>query len=261
MSNFDIQYKELVKDILENGYYASNRTKDKTKKVFGKILRFNLQEEFPILTIKKTGFKTLTQEMLWIYQIASNDVNWLNKRGIHIWDEWKLEDGTIGKAYGFQIQKYNQIGKLIETLKTDPQSRRMVINLWNLDDLNTMSLTPCMYNHVADVNDGKLNWHTTIRSSDVGLGLPFNVSQTAVLVHMLAQVTGLQVGEMLFTLVNAHLYEQHFEPIQEIFNREPYPAPKLWLNPNIANFYDFTIDDVKLIDYKYHPHIPLRVSV
>jgi thymidylate synthase len=261
MSNFDIQYMNLIMDILDNGYYDSNRTTDKTKKVFGKTLRFNLQEEFPILTLKKTGFKTLTQEMMWIYQVGSNDVKWLNDRGITIWDEWKFADNTIGKAYGYQIKKYDQVGKLIDSLKNNPQSRRMVLNLWNVEDLDEMALTPCMYNHVADVSNGKLNWHTTIRSSDAALGLPYNVAQTAVLVHMLAQVAGLQVGELLFTLVNAHLYEQHFEPIEAIFERKPYPAPKLWINESITNFYDFTIDDIKLIDYKYHPHISMRVSV
>lgn len=260
MSSVDIQYKELVKDILENGYYAENRTEDNTKKVFGKTLRFNLAEEFPILTIKQTGIKTLTQEMFWIYQQGNNDISWLNERGIAIWDEWKLEDGTIGKAYGYQVAEYDQVNKVIDTLRNNPQSRRMLINLWNVADLDAMALPPCMFLHIADVNEGKLNWHTTIRSSDVGLGLPYNIAQTAVMVNMIAQVTGLELGELVVSLVNAHLYEQHFEPIQAIFEREPYEAPKLWLNPEIKEFKDFTINDVKLIGYKYHPHIPMRVS-
>lgn len=261
MANVDIQYMNLVDDILKNGYLDDNRTIDRTKKVFGKTLRFNLQEEFPILTLKKTGFKTLTQEMLWIYQQQSNDVTWLNDRGITIWDEWQMPDKTIGKAYGYQIKKHDQMVKLLHGLKTDPQGRRHIINLWNVEDLSDMALTPCMFLHCADVNDGRLNWHTFIRSSDAGLGLPYNIAQTAVLVHMVAQSVGLQVGDLVVSITNAHLYEQHFEPIQEIFNRKPFPAPKLWLNPEIEDFYEFTIEDVKLINYQYHPHIPMRVSV
>lgn len=261
MSKVDELYIDLVKDILDNGYYDKNRTEDKTKKVFGKVLRFNLQNEFPILTVKHTGFKTLTQEMLWIYQQGSNDVSWLNNRGIKIWDEWKLVDGTIGKAYGYQIRKYNQVEKLINTLKNNPQSRRMMINLWNVEELEEMALTPCMFNHIADVNDGKLNWHTTIRSSDVALGLPYNIAQTAVLVNLIAHVTNLNIGELMITITNAHLYEQHFEPIKSIFERKPYDAPTLWLNPDIREFKDFTINDIKLIDYKSHPSISMKVSV
>jgi thymidylate synthase len=261
LSQIDEQYKKLVMDIIKNGYYAGNRTSDMTKKVFGRTLRFNLQQEFPMLTLKHTGIKTLTQEMLWIYQQGSNDVRWLNERGIKIWDEWKLEDETIGLAYGYQIRKYDQVNKLIHTLKTNPQSRRMMINLWNVEDLDQMALTPCMFGHIADVNDGRLNWHTTIRSSDVALGLPYNIAQVAVLVHMIAQVTNLQVGELMISITNAHLYEQHFEPLKVIFKRYPYEAPTLWLNPKITNFEDFTIDDVKLIGYERHSPIIMRVSI
>ncbi|MFI2856943.1 thymidylate synthase [Paenibacillus sp. JSM ZJ436] len=261
MATFDLQYKELIRDILENGYEDTNRTADKSKKVFGKVIRINLAEEFPLLTLKHTGIITLTEEMRWIYQIASNNVEWLQERGIKIWDEWRLKDGTIGHAYGYQVGKYNQVTNLINTLKNDPQSRRMMIDLWNVADLDKMSLTPCMFNHIADVNDGKLNWHTTIRSSDTPLGLPYNVAQVAVMVNMIAQVTGLQLGELMIVITNAHVYEQQYEAIKEILNREPYPAPKLWLNPDIKDFYDFTIDDVKVIDYKYHPSIKMRVSV
>ncbi|MEK4427663.1 thymidylate synthase [Paenibacillus sp. FSL M7-0802] len=262
MSSVDNQYLALVRDILENGYEDTNRTADRSKKVFGKVLRFNLAEEFPLLTLKFTGYKTLTKEMLWIYQQGSNDVQWLNDRGIKIWDEWKLPDGTIGEAYGAQIKKHNQINKLINELKNNPQSRRMVIDLWAVADLDKMSLTPCMFNHIADVNDGKLNWHTTIRSSDVALGLPYNIAQTAILVHMIAQVAGLQVGELMIAITNAHLYEQHYEPIKEIFNRTSYPAPKLWLDPTVTDFHEFDVDKhVKMLDYQSHPSIKMRVSV
>lgn len=261
MGSFDEQYLQLVKDILENGYYAGNRTADKTKKVFGRVLRFNLQEEFPALTLKFTPTKTLTTEMRWIYQVQSNDVTWLQERNCYIWDEWVDENNTIGKAYGYQVKKHRQMDQLIHDLKHNSQSRRMMINLWQCEDLKEMQLTPCMFNSIWDVNNGRLNVHITIRSSDVALGLPFNVAQMAILVHMLAQVTNLEAGEMMVCITNAHLYEQHFEPIQAIFEREPYPVPKLWLNPEIKNFYDFETKDIKLIDYKYHPAIPMRVSV
>ncbi len=261
MSNFDLQYRVLVKDILDNGYYGENRTADNTKKVFGKVITVDLQEEFPMLTLKYTPFKSLVNEMRWIYQIQSNDVTWLQERNIHIWDEWTDEFNTIGEAYGRQVEKHSQMDKLISDLKYNNQSRRMMVNLWQCEDLDKMQLTPCMFNSIWDVNNDHLNTHVTIRSSDVALGLPFNVAQMAVLNHMLAQVTKLKPGKMIFVLTNAHLYEQQFKPIQEIFNREPYKAPELFINTEINNFYNFTEQDVKLLDYKYHPHIKMRVSI
>ncbi|MEK4907503.1 thymidylate synthase [Niallia sp. FSL M8-0099] len=261
MSEFDIQYKELVSDILKNGYYAENRTEDNTKKVFGKVITVNLQQEFPMLTLKFTPFKSLVNEMRWIYQIQSNDVTWLQERKIHIWDEWANEKNTIGNAYGYIVNKHKQMDKLLADLKNNNQSRRMMINLWQCEDLNKMMLTPCMFNSIWDVNDGHLNTHVTIRSSDVALGLPFNVAQMSVLNHMLAQVSGLKAGRIIFCLTNAHIYEQHFEAMKEILNREPYDAPIFSLNKNIKDFYSFTDKDVNLLNYKYHPHIKMRVSV
>lgn len=261
MNKFDLQYKELIKDILENGYLAENRTTDKTKKVFGKVITIDLQKEFPMLTLKFTPFKTLVNEMRWIYQIQSNDVTWLQERGVKIWNEWSDSQNTIGEAYGAQVKKHDQMNKLIYDLKYNNQSRRMMINLWQCEDLDKMMLTPCMFNSIWDVNDGHLNTHVTIRSSDAALGLPFNVAQLAVLNHMLAHTSGLKAGKMIFCLTNAHLYEQHFEPMKEILNRESYTSPSLWINEDVKDFYDFTDDDVRLIDYRYHPHIPMRVSI
>jgi thymidylate synthase len=261
LSNFDIQYRNLVQDILDNGYYAENRTADNTKKVFGKVITVDLQKEFPMLTLKFTPFKSLVNEMRWIYQVQSNDVTWLQDRNIHIWDEWVDENNTIGNAYGYQVKKHAQMDKLLHDLKHNNQSRRMMINLWQCEDLDKMQLTPCMFNSIWDVNDGFLNTHVTIRSSDVALGLPYNVAQMAVLNHMLSQVSGLKPGKMIFCLTNAHLYEQQFEPIREIFERLPYESPKLWIDESITDFYQFTDEHVKIIDYKYHPHIKMRVSV
>jgi thymidylate synthase len=261
MSQMDLQYRAIVREILDHGHYGANRTEDNTKKVFGKVMNFDLQEEFPILTLKFTPFRILTEEMRWIYQEASNDVTWLQDRNVHIWDEWADENNTIKKAYGYQVKKHDQMNNLIFDLKNNNQSRRMIINLWQNEDLKEMALMPCMFLSIWDVTDGFLNVHITIRSNDFGLGNPFNIAQMAVLVHMLAQVTGLKAGKMIVAITNAHLYEHHFEPIQAIFDREPYPAPKFWINPEIKDFYDFTVDDVKLIDYQYHPSVPMRVSI
>ena len=185
MGQIDIQYKELVRDILENGYFDENRTADKTKKVFGRQLRFDLSKEFPMLNLKNTGIKTLTLEMLWIYQIASNVVKWLQDRGVEIWDEWEKPDGTIGESYGAQIKKFEQVKRIIHLLKTNPQSRHMIINLWNFQDLPEMALPPCMFEHIADVNDGRLNWQTTIRSSDVALGLQLKIQKNKIMLRLI----------------------------------------------------------------------------
>lgn len=250
-----------MRDILENGYYAENRTTDKTKKVFGKVITVDLQKEFPMLTLKFTPFKSLVNEMRWIYQEQSNDVTWLQDRGIKIWDEWVDENNTIGNAYGYIVNKHKQMDKLLHDLKHNNQSRRMMINLWQCEDLDKMQLTPCMFNSIWDVNDGFLNTHVTIRSSDVPLGLPYNVAQMAVLNHLLAHVSGLKPGKMIFCLTNAHLYEQQFEAMEAILERESYESPKLVIDKSITNFYDFTDEHIKLEGYKYHPHIKMRVSV
>jgi thymidylate synthase len=261
MNQADKQYLDIVKDILENGYYDNNRTGIPTKKLFGKLFRFDLQKEFPILTTKFVPFKTLVKELFWIYVMQSNDVRELQKMGVTVWDEWMQNDGTIGKAYGYQIAKYKQIDKLIEGLKNDPQSRRHIMTLWNLDDLEDMALQPCAFQTMWDVSNGYLNCTLIQRSGDMGLGVPFNTAQYAVLVHMIAQVTGLKVGVFNHYINNAHLYENHWEQIKKQLEREPFPSPKLWINPEIKNFYDFTIDDIKLIDYQHHPKIEMEVAV
>ena len=232
MSLYDKKYLSIVEDILNNGYYDNNRTGMPTYKLPHQVMQFNLEKEFPILTTKFVAFKTAVKEMLWIYRDQSNDVTKLQEQNVRIWDEWVDENNTIGRGYGYQIAKFNQIDKLIETLKTNPQDRRMLMTMWNIEDLPHMTLQPCCFMTMWDVTDGKLNCMLIQRSGDVPLGVPFNTSQYAVLVHLIAQVTGLE-----------------------------YEAPKLWINPEITNFYDFTADDIKLIDYKYHPAIKMEVSV
>ena len=281
MSKWDKQYLDLCKDILDNGYYSENRTGINTYKLPHKILRFDLEEEFPILTTKFVAFKSATLEMLWFYQAQSNDVRWLQERNVKIWNEWEINDAgyyngkffgkkyahTIGTAYGYIVKKYKLIDNLIEALKTNPNDRRMIMSLWQNSELKTASLPSCVWNSEWDVTDGKLNCMVTQRSCDVGLGLPFNITQYAVLVHLIAQVTGLKPGIMTWCINNAHIYENQVEGIKLQLTRlkDAYDAPKLYINPEIKDFYKFDnskeLKDIKLIDYKYHEKIKMEVAV
>ncbi|MDO5518800.1 MAG: thymidylate synthase [Clostridium sp.] len=260
MSTYDAKYLAIAKDILENGYFDTNRTGVSTYKLPHQVMQFNLEKEFPILTTKRVAFKTAVREILWIMQKQSNNINDLAG---HIWDEWADEDGSIGKAYGYQVKKYHQIDNLIQSLKENPQDRRMMINIWNWEDLPEMNLAPCCFLSMWDVTDGRLNCMLIQRSGDIPLGVPFNSSQYAVLTHLLAQVTGLKPGLFTHVINNAHIYENQVEGMKLQLTRkdEAYEAPKLWINPEIKDFYDFTEDDIKLIDYKHHETIKMPVSV
>lgn len=253
MSLADTQYLNIAGNILFSGYYDKNRTEFNTFKLPHQIMQFDLEKEFPILTTKFVAFKTAVREMLWIYRDQSNDVTLLQEQNVTVWDKWVDENNTIGRGYGYQVAKYKQIDKLIETLITNPQDRRMIISLWNIEDLPYMELQPCAFQTLWDVNDGRLNCMLIQRSGDWALGIPFNLAQYAVLVHLIAQVTGLKPGLLTHVINNAHIYENHIPGIQkQISNKEKaFKAPKLWINPEIKNFYDFTIDDIKLINYKY----------
>lgn len=263
MSLADKQYLQIVEDIIENGYYDNNRTGIPTYKLPHKIMQFNLQKEFPILTTKFVAFKTAVKELLWIFKDQSNDVRKLQEQNVHIWDEWMLEDGTIGPAYGYQIAKYNQVDRLIDALKNNPQDRRMMMLLWNFDDLPKMALQPCCFLTMWDVTEGYLNCSLIQRSGDIPLGVPFNTSQYAVLVHLIAQVTGLKPGLFTHFINNAHIYENQLEGMKLQLSRkdQSLDAPKLWINPEIKNFYDFTAEDIKLIDYKHLGKIEMEVAV
>jgi len=263
MSKYDHTYLSIAENILKNGYYDSNRTINNTYKLPHQIMQFNLEEEFPILTTKKIGFKTAVKEMLWIYKDQSNNVKKLQEENVHIWDEWMMSDGTIGTSYGYIVEKYKQIDELIHNLKTDPQNRRMIISLWQIPYLATGPLHPCAFLTMWDVSHGKLNCMLVQRSGDWPLGIPFNTSQYAVLVHLIARVTNHKPGIFTHVINNAHIYENQVEGIKLQLSRKDkaYPAPKLWLNPNITNFYDFTINDIKLENYKYHETIKMDVSV
>jgi thymidylate synthase len=282
----------LVRNIMDVGYYDNNRTGMPTKKLSHQSITVDLQREFPILKTKQVFFKTAVKEILWIMQKQSNVVQDLKDVGCNVWNEWEGEDGTIGKAYGYQVKQYHQIDNLIKMLKENPQDRRMMINLWNWQDLPEMNLAPCCFLSMWDVTDGELNCMLVQRSGDVGLGVPFNTTQYAVLTHLIAQATGLKVGRLTHIINNAHIYENHFDAMKEqldrydklvhsIYNYDTFKEfhknithedynkiqdicssnPKLKLNSNIKDFYDFTIDDIELEDYKHMGKLQMEVSV
>lgn len=263
MSLYDKQYLNIVENILENGYYDQNRTGVATYKLPHQIMQFDLEKEFPILTTKFVAFKTAVKELLWIYKDQSNSVKKLQEQNVKIWNEWMMEDGTIGTSYGWVVKKFDQLYKLIDALKNNPQDRRMMINLWQIPYLDTGALHPCCFLTMWDVTDGRLNCMLVQRSGDIPLGVPFNTSQYAVLVHLLAQVTGLKPGLFTHVINNAHIYENQVEGMKLQLTRkdEAYEAPKLWINPEIKDFYDFTPEDIKLVDYKHHEAIKMEVSV
>ena len=263
MSLADTQYLQIIENILDHGYYANNRTGIATYKLPHQVMQFNLAEEFPILTTKFVAFKTAIKELLWIWQLQSNDVRQLQAMNVKVWDEWMREDGTIGKAYGYQIAKYKQLDNLLDMLKNDPQSRRMIVTLWNIEDLPDMALQPCAYETLWDVTDGRLNCMLIQRSGDMGLGVPFNTAQYAALVHMIAQVSGLQPGQFTHVINNAHIYENHVEALRTQLERknEALEAPVLRINPDIKNFYDFTPKDITLEGYEHLGKLSMTVAV
>lgn len=265
MSYADIVFKENCRDIIENGYSTKNEkvrpvwedgTPAYTIKKFGVVNRYDLSKEFPILTLRYTNWKNAIDEMLWIWQKKSNKVSELNS---HIWDSWMGEDGTIGKAYGYQLGvkhqykegMFDQVDRVLYDLKNNPYSRRIMTNIYNFEDLHEMNLYPCAYSMTFNVVDGKLNAILNQRSQDTLTANNWNVVQYAVLVHMLAQVSDLQVGELVHVIADMHIYDRHIPLVKELLEREPLPAPKFEINKDIKNFYDFTVDDFKITDYKY----------
>lgn len=264
MSLADQKYLAIIQNILDSGALGDNRTGMPAYKLPHQIMQFDLEKEFPILTTKFVAFKTAVKEILWIWQKQSNDVRELQKWNCHVWDEWMREDGTIGKAYGYQLGKYHQVDTLLETLKKDPQSRRMVVDLWNVHDLPDMALQPCAFLTMWDVSDdGRLNCMLVQRSGDMGLGVPFNMSQYAALVCMIAQVSGLRPGLFTHVINNAHIYANHVDQLKLQLTRLPdaYEAPKLILDPDIKDFYDFQPEDIRLENYQHHDKIAMEVSV
>ena len=276
MSAADDLFINMCKDIIEYGYSTEGEkvrpkwedgTFAYTIKRFGVVNRYDLSKEFPALTLRKTYVKSAVDEMLWIWQKKSNNIHDLNS---HIWDEWADEDGSIGKAYGYQLgvkHRYkegmmDQVDRVIYDLKNNPYSRRIMTNIYVHQDLHEMNLYPCAYSMTFNVTDGRLNAILNQRSQDVLAANNWNVVQYAVLVHMLAQVCDLQVGELVHVIADAHIYDRHIEIVKELIRRPTYPAPVFKLNPDIHDFYEFTPDDFTLENYQAGPqvkNIPIAV--
>lgn len=275
MSLADQIFIDMCKDIIENGTSTEGEkvrpvwedgTSAYTIKKFGVVNRYDLSKEFPALTLRKTAIKTCVDEMLWIWQRKSNNINDLKG---HIWDEWADETGSIGKAYGYQMavkHQYkegmmDQVDRVIYDLKNNPFSRRIMTNIYVHQDLSEMHLYPCAYSMTFNVTQRPgedklvLNAILNQRSQDVLAANNWNVCQYAVLVHMLAQVCDMQVGELVHVIADAHIYDRHVDIVKELITREQYPAPKFWINPEIKDFYEFTPDDIKLIDYETGPQV------
>jgi thymidylate synthase len=266
MSYADKVFVQNIKDILENGVWDTDKdvrpkwldgTPAHTIKKFGLVNRYDLSKEFPIITIRQTAYKKAIDELLWIWQKKSNNVADLNS---HIWDSWTDENGTIGKAYGYQLgvkHKYkegmfDQVDRVIYDLKNNPTSRRIMTNIFNHADLNEMQLYPCAYSMTFNVTGNKLNAILNQRSQDMLTANNWNVCQYAVLVHMLAQVCGYEVGELVHVIADAHIYDRHIPLVKEIIEHEQFDAPKFEINKDIKDFYKFTVDDIKFIDYKFN---------
>ena len=267
MSHADIIFKQNMLDILENGFWDTelevrphweDGTPAHTVKKFGIVNCYDLQEELPILTLRKTAFKSCLDEILWIWQKKSNNVHDLHS---HIWDSWADETGSIGKAYGYQLAKkaiykegeFDQVDRVLFDLKHNPQSRRIMTNIYNFEDLHEMGLYPCAYSMTFNVSGDTLNGILNQRSNDMLTANNWNVLQYSLLLHMFAQVSGLKVGKLLHVIADAHIYDRHVELVKKVISNEPKPAPKLWINPEIKNFYDFTLDDFRLEGYEFTP--------
>lgn len=262
------QYQLLLKHILDTGTQKQDRTGTGTTSVFGYQMRFNLQEGFPMVTTKKLHLKSIIYELLWFLS-GSTNVDYLRQHGVKIWDEWARPDGSLGPIYGQQWRSwtgadgkvYDQIMDVLHQIKTNPDSRRMIVNAWNVADLPQMALSPCHALFQFYVANGKLSCQLYQRSADVFLGVPFNIASYALLTLMMAQVTGLHPGEFIHTFGDAHLYSNHLNQATEQLTRKPFPLPTMKLNPDIKDLFDFKFEDFSLENYVAHPHIKAPVAV
>ena len=269
MSKADNIFVTMCKDIIENGFSSHGQsvrakwedgTMAHTIKKFAVVNRYELSEEFPILTLRPTNLKAAVDELLWIWQRKSSNVHDLNSR---IWDSWADDQGSIGKAYGYQLGikhkycegEFDQVDRVLFDLKHNPYSRRIIVNMYNHTDLHQMNLYPCAYSMTFGVTDKKLNAILNQRSQDVLVANNWNVAQYAILVHVLAQVNNLEVGELIHVVADAHIYDRHIPLVRELIQRTAYPAPKLIINPDIKDFYDFRVEDFVLENYQSGPQI------
>ncbi|MBD65990.1 MAG: thymidylate synthase [Halobacteriovoraceae bacterium] len=262
------QYLDLMSRVYDNGTLKEDRTGTGIKSVFGHQMRFNLQDGFPMVTTKKLHLKSIIHELLWFLK-GSGNVSYLQENGVRIWNEWADENGDLGPVYGVQWRSWqgadgkthDQIKNVIEQIKTNPNSRRLIVNAWNVGELENMALPPCHMFFQFYVADGKLSCQLYQRSADIFLGVPFNIASYALLTHMMAQVCDLEVGEFVHTLGDAHIYSNHMEQCKLQMSREPRPLPKLKINKDVKDIDQFKFEDFELEGYDPHPHIKGVVAV
>lgn len=262
------QYLDLLQHVLDHGILKEDRTGTGTHSVFGYQMRFDLQDGFPLLTTKKLHLKSIIHELLWFLKGDTN-VKYLQENGVRIWNEWADENGDLGHIYGYQWRSWpdyngghiDQIKEAIDTIQNNPDSRRIIVSAWNVADLPQMNLPPCHAFFQFYVANGKLSLQLYQRSADIFLGVPFNIASYALLLMMVAQVTGLEAGDFVHTLGDAHIYNNHIEQVREQLSREPRALPKMKLTPNVKSIFDFKYEDFELTDYNPHPHIAGKVAV
>ncbi len=262
------QYHDLMKEVLAKGVKKSDRTGTGTISVFGHQMRFNLAEGFPMVTTKKLHLKSIIYELLWFLK-GSTDNNWLKERGVSIWNEWAAPDGDLGPIYGYQWRSWpapngqhiDQITEVIDTIKKNPDSRRIIVSAWNVADIPRMALAPCHAFFQFYVADGKLSCQLYQRSADIFLGVPFNIASYALLTHMVAQQCNLEVGDFVWTGGDCHLYSNHLEQVDLQLSREFFPLPKLNILRKPASIFDYEFEDFEILGYESHPHIKAPVAV
>ncbi|MEH6780243.1 MAG: thymidylate synthase [Rhodoglobus sp.] len=261
-------YEDLLRDTLANGVIKGDRTGTGTRSVFGRQLRFNLAEGFPLITTKRVHFKSIAYELLWFLRGESN-VSWLRDNGVTIWNEWADAAGELGPVYGVQWRSWptpsgeqiDQISDVIEQIKSNPDSRRLIVSAWNPADIPNMALAPCHAFFQFYVADGKLSCQLYQRSADLFLGVPFNIASYALLTHMVAEQTGLEVGDFVWTGGDCHIYDNHVEQVTEQLTREPYAAPQLKITSTPASIFDYAYEDFEIVGYEHHPAIKAPVAV
>ena len=262
------QYLDLMQHVLATGTQKHDRTGTGTISVFGYQMRFNLQEGFPMVTTKKLHLKSIIHELIWFLQGDTN-IKYLKDNGVRIWDEWADEDGNLGPVYGSQWRSWpkpdgghiDQITQIINTIKNNPDSRRIIVSAWNVAEIENMALPPCHAFFQFYVADGKLSCQLYQRSADIFLGVPFNIASYALLTMMVAQVCDLELGDFIHTFGDAHLYNNHIEQANLQLSRDPKPLPRMKINPAVKNIFDFKFEDFELLDYEAHPHIKGIVAV
>ena len=262
------QYLDLLQHVLDNGRPREDRTGTGTKSVFGYQMRFNLEEGFPVVTTKRLHLKSIIHELLW-FLAGDTNVKYLQDNGVRIWNEWADAKGDLGHIYGYQWRSWptpegnsiDQISKVINDIKSDPISRRLIVSAWNVGDLDKMNLPPCHLLFQFYVNEGRLSCQLYQRSADIFLGVPFNIASYALLTMMVAQVSGLKPGDFVHTFGDAHIYNNHLDQVNLQLSRSPLPLPQLKINPEVKSIFDFKYEDFQLDNYQSHPHIKGEVSV